>query len=281
MADMSANCVKALVFAAAALLLCSSAYAGTAIPQYRGRVIVIRGAFTVFSLGLNDLGDELAEYGFDVEVVPDILAGRAAADLVAEYRRNRNMGPIVFIGHSRGAELGPKEARLLQKYRIPVKLIVMVDAVHQTSIPSNVQRCVNLYHTNMLGILHGVPARAESKRTQMINTDIGKLKTRGEAGSINHFNIDASPWIHDLIVAEVLKVCPREEAKSSTARCAPESQDLHGRGIWRGEEERQERAHQLPIARITTRSMATKPGGKITIRINRQLLNEVPVACRL
>ena len=218
MADMSPRSVKAMLFAAAALWLCSSASAGTSTPQYRGRVIVIRGAFTVFSLGLNDLGEELAEYGLDVEVVPDILAGRAAADLVTEYRRNRNMGPIVFIGHSRGAELGPREARLLQKHRIPVKLIVMVDAVHQTSIPSNVQRCVNLYHTNMLGILHGVPARAESKRTQMINTDIGRLKTRGEAGSINHFNIDASPWIHDLIVAEVLKVCPREEARSSTTR---------------------------------------------------------------
>ena len=131
--------------------LCGTALADSRTPQRRGKVIIIRGALTVFSLGMNELGEKLEQYGLDVEVVADISAGRAASKLRSEYQRNRNVGPIVFIGHSRGAELGPKQARYLQRYKIPVKLVVMVDAVHQTSVPGNVERCVNLYHNNALG----------------------------------------------------------------------------------------------------------------------------------
>ena len=39
-------------------------------PRRPGKVLLIRGAFTVFSLGLDTLGDKLKEYGLDVEVVP-------------------------------------------------------------------------------------------------------------------------------------------------------------------------------------------------------------------
>ncbi len=218
------NALRATTWILLAVFLCHGAWAKSPPPQRRGKVIIIRGAFTVFSLGMNELGEKLAQYGLDVEVVADISAGRAASKLKSEYRRRQDIGPIVFIGHSRGAELGPKEARYLQRYKIPVKLIVMVDAVHETTIPSNVERCVNLYHNNSLGVLHGVPARAESRNTQMVNTDIGKLRTRNQGGSINHFNIDASPWIHDLVVAEVLKVCPPAGSLANHARQATTAQ---------------------------------------------------------
>ncbi len=216
---LSPKLLKMLTFSVIALVCGSAVCAANKTPQRKGKVIIIRGAFTVFSLGLNDLGDKLAAMGLDVEVVPDILAGSAAAEVREERRRRGEaMGPIIFIGHSRGAELGPREARYLKNYGIPVKLIVMVDAVHETTIPSNVERCVNLYHTNSLGVLHGVPARAESKRTKLLNTDIAKLKSRDKGGMINHFNMDASPWIHELVIAEVLKVCPEVKEIPKVAR---------------------------------------------------------------
>ncbi len=52
----------------------------------------------------------------------------------------------------------------------------------------------------------------------MINRNIATLKTRDQAGSINHFNIDASPWIHDLVIAEILKICPEQDAETAVAR---------------------------------------------------------------
>ncbi len=210
------------------VLMCGNALAANRTPRRRGKVIIIRGAFTVFSLGMNELGDKLAKRGLDVEVIADISAGRAAAKLKSAYQHNHNVGPIIFIGHSRGAELGPKQARYLQKYKIPVKLVVMVDAVHKTSIPANVERCVNLYQKGSFGLPHGVPARADSKRTKIVNADIDQLRSRSKGGSINHFNIDSSAWIHDLVIAEVLRACPApgenlaqrssKKTKSSTKR---------------------------------------------------------------
>lgn len=225
MSRLTHRLFEATVVVLLLMLGCHAAMAASRMPQRRGRVIIIRGAFTVFSLGMNELGDKLAAYGLDVDVVADISAGRITDKLVSEYRRNRNMGPIIMIGHSRGAELGPKQARELQQHGIPVKLIVMVDAVHKTSIPGNVERCVNLYHNNSIGLVHGVPARAESRKTELLNTDIDRLRSRQRGGAINHFNIDSSPWIHDLVVAEVLKVCPAAgsaseatAAKTTTSR---------------------------------------------------------------
>ncbi|MFW6168895.1 MAG: hypothetical protein ACODAD_00295 [Planctomycetota bacterium] len=209
------------VITAITLLLLATPFWNTASahdrkPPRRGKVIIIRGAFTVFSLGMNELGEKLSEHGLDVEVVADITARRAASKLRSEFERNENLGPIVFIGHSRGAELGPKQASYLQRHHIPVKLVVMVDAVHRTVIPENVEKCVNLYHNGTLGIVHGVPARPESPETKMLNVDIDRLRSRSRAGSINHFNIDSSPWIHDLIIAQVLKACPTADSISQS-----------------------------------------------------------------
>ncbi|MFO7904604.1 MAG: hypothetical protein R6U98_18215 [Pirellulaceae bacterium] len=208
--------LKAITLLLLATLVWNTALANDREPRRRGTVIIIRGAFTVFSLGMNELGEKLSQHGLDVKVVADITARRAASKLKAQFQRNKNVGPIVFIGHSRGAELGPKQARYLQRYGIPVKLVVMVDAVHQTTIPKNVERCVNLYHDGTLGLVHGVPARAESKRTTMLNVDIDRLSSRNRGGSINHFNIDSSPWIHDLVIAQVLKACPKAGSASKS-----------------------------------------------------------------
>jgi hypothetical protein len=229
MSVLSSRLLLVITLVAAALVVREATAAGNSSTKYRGRVVVIRGAFTVFSLGMNELGEKLREYGFDVEVVADINAARAAERIIEDYRRDSDLGPIVFIGHSRGAELGPREARNLAKHRIPVKLIVMVDAVHPTSIPANVERCVNLYQVNGLGVLEGVPARAESKRTRIINADIDRLRSREQGGMINHFNIDSSPWIHQLVVNEVLKVCggdvtpPRTASARTTKSATPPS----------------------------------------------------------
>lgn len=212
--------LKAIPLLLLATLVWSTALADDPQPRRPGKVIIIRGAFTVFSLGMNELGKKLSQQGLDVEVVADITARRAASKLKSKFERDKDIGPIVFIGHSRGAELGPKQARYLHRHGIPVKLVVMVDAVHQTSIPENVEKCVNLYHNGTLGLVHGVPADPESRKTKMLNVDIDRLRSRSQAGSINHFNIDSSSWIHDLVIAQVLKACPKAGSTSESPTAA-------------------------------------------------------------
>ncbi len=232
------------------------AHAASRTPQRRGKVIVIRGAFTVFSLGLNELGDKLARYGLDVEVIADVSAGRETAKLVSAYRRNPNLGPIVFIGHSRGAQLAPDQARTLQQYKVPVDLIVMVDNVHPTTIPSNVKRCVNLYQSNTLGVLDGEPAKVDSRYTELVNRDIDQLKSRSRGGMINHFNIDSSPWIHDLVVAEVLKVCPAAGSRQSSNTAAKSNTAAPTRSPRSG---RQQVAAQPEPARTASPTTPARP----------------------
>jgi hypothetical protein len=175
-------------------------------------VLIIRGAFTVFSLGMDSLGEELRKRGLEVEVVPAFQASSAAARLGDKYLKRQDSGPLVIIGHSKGGHLAPRCARELQARRIPVKLVVIVDNPNESIVPANVERCVNFYHTNMLGVFHGLPARAEDGRTEIVNADINRLPSRKKGGYIDHFNMDASPWIHSLIVAEVLRACGESPA---------------------------------------------------------------------
>src|SRR5205085_10421672 len=79
------------------------------------------------------------------------------------------------------------------------------------------KRCVNFYQTNYLGIVFGALAKAESQRTQLYNWDVDRLPRRDEGGYIDHFNIHSSPWIHSMIVREVLRACPAETAPEVNA----------------------------------------------------------------
>jgi hypothetical protein len=198
--------------------------AGTAraeSPEHRGRVLIIRGAFTVFSLGMDALGEKLEQKGFDVDVSWAATYSLLVSDIREETQRSCERRPIIVIGHSKGGELAGKAARKLQEHRIPVDLVIVIDAVHRMTVPGNVKRCVNLYHTNPLGLLHGQIVRRESCRTQLSNVNVLHLPQEEGADAINHFNIDASDWIHKLVIREIeATVAPRQTARGGMVRMA-------------------------------------------------------------
>ena len=76
---------------------------GTAQPQPRAHVYLLRGLFNVFSLGMDSLTEELKRRGVDATVHGyaewQTLADRAAAD----YKAGKE-APIILIGHSLGAD---------------------------------------------------------------------------------------------------------------------------------------------------------------------------------
>jgi hypothetical protein len=113
----------------------------------------------------------------------------------------------VIIGHSLGGNLAPDIARELQADSVLVKLIVIVDATHETSIPANVEQCLNLYQSGNGMVVHGLPVRGESRATEILNVNVDRYRPRGASG-VNHFSIDSSSWIHEIIIREVLNVCP-------------------------------------------------------------------------
>ncbi|MFH1923251.1 MAG: thioesterase domain-containing protein [Planctomycetota bacterium] len=182
----------------------------------------MRGAFTVFSLGLDELGTKLRKQGLDVEVTTASGSSSAAAKIRNAYRADPSAGPIVIIGHSLGGKLAPQLARDMKRYGVPVKLVLILDAPESMSIPSNVERCVNIYQSIPTGVVRGLPARAESRSTEMVNIDIARYRGL----SVNHFNIDGSDWIHDAVVKEVVRNClPADPATSPMEIAAtPEKQ---------------------------------------------------------
>jgi len=188
----------------------STALAKSRVPKLPGKVLLVRGAFNVFSLGLDDLAQKLVSRGLDVQVTSASQSSSAASKIRYEYRTNPATGPIVIIGHSLGAKLAPRLAADMQRSGVPVKLIVILDAPEKIWIPANVERCVNIYQSIPIGLVRGYPASAEGRSTDLINVDIAKLQGDHPSLAVNHFNIEAIDWIHDAVVQEVVRACTEQ-----------------------------------------------------------------------
>jgi hypothetical protein len=172
-----------------------TAVAVTHRQQCPPKILVLRGLMEVFSLGMNDLAKKLECRGYDVE-----LTSWSMALCHAECSDPR---PIVIIGHSLGGRMSAWVSRKLKGCGVSVPLIIIVDANLIQSIPSNVERCVHLYVTNELGIFHGGPVRGESLATDVVNRDVSKGQPPWYQGGVNHFDIDATPWVHQIIIGEI------------------------------------------------------------------------------
>jgi hypothetical protein len=182
------------------------AAAGDPAPRYTSppKILVLRGVFEVFSLGMNDLTKKLACRGYDVKVTSWALAlheAQCAGDQ-----------PYVVIGHSLGGRMCAWVSRKLMHCGKRVPLIIIVDANVVQRIPANVDKCLHLYVTNPLGIFHGGPVRGESPCTEIINWDVSQGEPSMFEGGVNHFDIDATPWVHQIIIDEIANTFPAPRA---------------------------------------------------------------------
>jgi len=169
-----------------------------------GRILIIRGIFNVFSLGLDDLACKLSERGYRVDVAPPSLALMAAGSIQKECQQDPSLGPLVIIGHSIGGRFCCTIPWKWRESGISVKLVVILDSNPHTPVADNVERCVNLYVTNNIGVFHGRGVVAADPRTDLVNLDMTKVTRPPGVRGVDHFNIDDSDWIHDLVLEEVV-----------------------------------------------------------------------------
>ncbi len=181
----------------------TSAMADPAPGRRPGRILIIRGIFTVFSLGMDTLACKLAQRGYRVDLAPPSMALLAAKTIEHECRDDPDSGPLVIIGHSLGGRFCCSIPWTWRQSGIPVKLVVILDSNPHNAVAANVERCVNLYVTNHLGMFHGRRVRAADARTDLVNLDMTKVHRPPGVPAINHFNIDDSPWIRALVIEEV------------------------------------------------------------------------------
>lgn len=182
----------------AALLLCQApcrAQEETCCPTAPPRILVLRGIFEIFSLGMNDLAHKLRCHGYDAECTSWALA-------LAEVNCCDDR-PLVVVGHSLGGRMCAWVPRKLKSCGKRVPLVIIVDANLLQPIPSNVDRCVNLYVTNELGIFHGSTVRPEAPGTEVVNWNVSLGQPSMFLGGVNHFDIDATDWVHEIIIREI------------------------------------------------------------------------------
>jgi hypothetical protein len=165
----------------------------------RGSIYLMRGLANVFSLGLDDLNDQLHRRGVNSVVLNYSSWRSVAEDIERRYARDRNALPVILMGHSFGADATLLLSAELARHKIPVALIVNFDAVTPNIVvPANVRHIINFYesHDNGLKLAPGPGFRG-----RLDNIDV----SRSDA-TIGHLNIEKNEKLHARAIAAVLGV---------------------------------------------------------------------------
>jgi hypothetical protein len=176
----------------------------------RAHVYLFRGLADVFSVGMDELADEINKRGVYATAHSHnewkSIAERAAAD----YKAGKE-GPIILIGHSLGADAVMEMADYLGDRGVPVALAVPFDATQSFAASGNIGRVLNLTQRDYAH-MRGGPGFHGS----INNVDLSADPT------IGHLNIDESPRLHAMVIAEIVAlVGGRTLAAPGGAKPAP------------------------------------------------------------
>jgi hypothetical protein len=164
-----------------------------------GRVIVLRGLANVFSRGMDAIAKDLKNRDVNVTLSNHSRWQSISAKLIQEYRANPNgTAPIILIGHSLGGDASIVMANWLVQNRVPVRLVVVFDAVAQVHpVNGGVESVTNFYKPKG----YGQEIKPGSNFRGVINNV--DLTDRTD---IDHLNIDKDPVIQQEVIAEVMKI---------------------------------------------------------------------------
>jgi hypothetical protein len=181
----------------------SSSFAAPADPRPAGRekVYLLRGFLNVFSLGMDQLAEELRRKNVSATVANHLASTSLLSDAIAECKSGQ-ISSIVIVGHSLGATAAVGMADELQKAGIRVALVMTLDPVFTTAVPRNVQRLKNFYFSDGVG---KTVQPGEHFHGSLQNVD---LKGKPELG---HISLATSPAVHKQMLEYI--------ASAASTRC--------------------------------------------------------------
>ncbi|MGA8159143.1 MAG: hypothetical protein WB822_23655 [Rhodoplanes sp.] len=160
------------------------------------RVYLLRGWFGVFSTGLDSIADDLNRKGIKAEAIGHLTWESTVSEIVKAHAASVN-DHLVLVGHSQGANNVIDMARLLEKEKIPVDLLVTLAPLMQDPVPRNVMRAINYYHSPGWG----APVTADpGYHGKLSNVNLG-----GDIG-ISHITMDKNSRIQGEIERAILAV---------------------------------------------------------------------------
>jgi pimeloyl-ACP methyl ester carboxylesterase len=191
------RCRRPLLAAALTFLLLvpsiSVSAAQTSTSRYRDHVYLLRGAFNVFSLGMDEIASKLQRQGINATVYNYLAWPQLAEEAAAEYKSGR-VRTIILVGHSSGAMAVTSMAARLGQLGVPVKLAIGLDPTTREAVSGNVSRYINYYVANGLG------ERVDRSRQfsgVLENVDVEKNP------NIGHFNIDKNEALQERVIREI------------------------------------------------------------------------------
>ena len=189
--------LRTLAAALALLLVGLSSGVGSAraapAPKPRDHVYLLRGAFNVFSLGLDDIADQLRLQGINVTIHNYLVWSTLADEATADYKSGR-VQTIVLVGHSSGATAVTSMAAVLGERGVPVKLAIGLDPTSPMTASGHVDRYVNYYIAHGYGF---AVERGPQFTGVLQNIDVEKMP------DIGHFNIEKNHELQQKVIREI------------------------------------------------------------------------------
>ena len=179
------------------------------ITMTRGRVYVFRGLGNVFSRGMDQLVVKLKAVGVEAVILNHTKWHRLSDEIIAAYKADKNVAPIILIGHSLGADASLVMSNRLGLNGVPVRLIVAFDAVAETDpVMGTVSEVLNYYKPHG----YGQEVRgAKSFKGTIVNVDLT------ERTDIDHLNIDKIEKLHEEVIVKVVAIL-KEKPKVAKAK---------------------------------------------------------------
>ncbi len=156
-------------------------------------VYLLRGAFNIFSLGMDELAAKLQRMGI-ATTVTNYLAWQALADQAAAEYKSGRVGTIVLIGHSSGATAVTEMAARLSQLGVPVKLAIGLDPTSHETATGNVDRYVNYY------IAHGMGTTVD--RGSQFGGTLENVNMENNR-DVGHFNIDKNQALQARVIGDI------------------------------------------------------------------------------
>jgi pimeloyl-ACP methyl ester carboxylesterase len=171
----------------------SATFAATNQNMHR-KVYLLRGLTNVLSPGIDQLADELQKRNIAATVANHAFSDSLAAEAIQDCKSGR-VSSIVLVGHSLGASAAVSMAEQLQKAGLRVALIVTLDPVVKTAVPSNVHLLKNFYLSSGVGTK---VERGGHFRGLLQNVDMGRNAELG------HVTLTTAPSIQQQIMRDIV-----------------------------------------------------------------------------
>jgi len=93
-----------------------------------------------------------------------------------------------------------------------VDCLITVDATTPPAVPKNVRVCYNYFQSNgtdFIPMFRGIPLHPDpNAHVKIVNVDLRKDRTDLLEEHTNHINIDKNVKLHQVVVNDVLEICP-------------------------------------------------------------------------